>query len=259
MPGLGGAKSWTTPAGAGQVRAPTRWPPGAEVHTNTWSAGPPSASATAAGSGSASAATAPARHAPGRGGRRAARRPRRRPRRRPARRRSRAGPSRPRPPPPRASRGRPPPGAGPAPRSPRGSMRVAAQSGSPSGSASTSRAAFSAGTRISSASPPGSMRVRAEALRTACAARRGTGRRSCRGRGGARRRARRRAKGAPSPACDDLARGLVAQDHRRARVLVPGHQVAAAEAAGAHPHDQLARRRRPGRAAPPARSAPAPW
>ena len=33
---------------------------------------------------------------------------------------------------------------------------------------------------------------------------------------------------------------LVAQHDGGARVLVPGHQVAAAEAAGAHPHHQLA-------------------
>ena len=37
-----------------------------------------------------------------------------------------------------------------------------------------------------------------------------------------------------------LPRRLVAQHHGGARVLVPGHQVAAAQAAGPHAHDQLA-------------------
>ncbi len=49
------------------------------------------------------------------------------------------------------------------------------------------------------------------------------------------------ANGAPGPACDHLARRLVAQHQGRPRVLVPGHQVAPAQAARAHAHDQLAR------------------
>ena len=123
------------------------------------------------------------------------------------------------------------------------------------GSASTSARAFSAGTRTSSASPPGSMRVR-----------RNSGHRVCRP---ARQRAQvmqgtwwctntraPAAKGAPGPAGDHLARGLV----RRAPAAPAGP--------GTRPSGRCRRartraparparpRRRPGRGAPPGSGAP---
>ena len=80
-------------------------------------------------------------------------------------------------------------------------MSVAAESGTASGSGSTSRRAFSAGTRISSARPPGSMRRGAEPRAQRVAPGPAEGARSCTARGGARTPARPAAmRGAPGPA-----------------------------------------------------------
>ena len=135
------------------------------------------------------------------------------------------------------------PGRSPRTQHASGSTSVAAASLTPSGISSMSRAAFSAGTRMRSAKPPGWMRVRLNVSHSVSCPRR----HSSHSPHGTWWCTKTRSPGEGSsastgrPGADHDADRLVPEHQRRARLDVPLHQVRAADAARAHRDEHLAR------------------